>query len=138
MTSMALPESEAFLSILSFSEAFGCFSPINGRHQSLERIMSFSRRTLLAAAASAATASALSAAGAADQSEGASPAAEASTFPSHRPLGRGIGAMPGRVVWSHDPAAVHWTGEGYWWELEHYDEAVVRRMLDRAVAALSG
>lgn len=138
MTSMAPPESEAFLSILSFSEVFGRFSPINGRHQSLERIMSFSRRTLLAAAASAATASALSAAGAADQSGSASPAAEASTFPRHRPLGRGIGAMPGRVVWSHEPAAVHWTGEGYWWELEHYDEAVVRRMLDRAVAALAG
>ena len=43
-------------------------------------------------------------------------------FPQHEPYGTGTGAMPGRVVWTHDPDSVEWDGEGYWWELAHFDE----------------
>ena len=44
-------------------------------------------------------------------------------YPQHEPYGAGIGAMPGRVVWTHDPDSVDWDGEGYWWQLDHFDEA---------------
>ncbi len=30
------------------------------------------------------------------------------SFPQHEPYGKGIGAMPGRVVWSHNPDSVDW------------------------------
>lgn len=36
-----------------------------------------------------------------------------SVFPQHEPYGTGVGAMPGRVVWAHDPDSVDWNGEGY-------------------------
>lgn len=61
-----------------------------------------------------------------------------SVFPQHEAIGRGIGAMPGRVVWARNEKAVDWDGEGYWWELEHFDAKRVRVMLERAVAALAG
>lgn len=61
-----------------------------------------------------------------------------SAFPPHEPLGRGIGAMPGRVAWVRDAAAVAWDGSGYWWQREHFDEAVVRRMVSDGVAATAG
>lgn len=35
-------------------------------------------------------------------------------FPRHEAYGKGIGAMPGRVVWAHDPKSVNWDGRGYW------------------------
>lgn len=59
-------------------------------------------------------------------------------YPQHAPYGRGIGAMPGRVVWAHDPDSVDWDGTGDWWEPGHFDEAVVRRMVDRSIASLGG
>lgn len=34
-------------------------------------------------------------------------------YPQHEPYGTGIGAMPGRVVWSHNPDSVGWDGSGY-------------------------
>ena len=37
-----------------------------------------------------------------------------SAFPPHEPLGRGVGALPGRVAWVRDAAAVTWDGSGYW------------------------
>ena len=46
-------------------------------------------------------------------------------FPEHEPYGTGIGAMPGRVVWAHDPDSVFWDGSGYWWETDHFDEALI-------------
>lgn len=61
-----------------------------------------------------------------------------STFPAHAPLGQARGIMPGRVVWAHDPASVLWDGSGEWWRPENYDEAVVRRMVDAAVASVAG
>ncbi len=59
-------------------------------------------------------------------------------FPQHEPLGRGVGAMPGRVVWAWEPDSVDWDGESYWWRPEHFDEALIRRMVDDSVAALAG
>lgn len=29
-------------------------------------------------------------------------------YPKHKPYGKGIGAKPGRVVWSHNPKSVRW------------------------------
>ena len=33
-------------------------------------------------------------------------------YPQHEPYGTGVGAMPGRVVWAHDPDSVTWDGGG--------------------------
>ncbi len=59
-------------------------------------------------------------------------------FPSHEPYGEGVGAMPGRVVWSYEPSSVDWDGNGYWWEPENFDEGVIRNMVSESVAALGG
>ena len=59
-------------------------------------------------------------------------------FPQHEPYGIGIGAMPGCVVWAHDPDSVEWDGSGYWWETEHFDEAVIVKMVNESIAALAG
>ena len=59
-------------------------------------------------------------------------------FPRHEPYGAGIGAMPGRVTWAHDPACVTWDGTGYWWETDHFDEAAMLAMVNGSVAALAG
>lgn len=61
-----------------------------------------------------------------------------SVFPQHGPLGRGIGAMPGRVAWVRDGAAVAWDGSGYWWQREHFDEEALRHMVADGVAATAG
>ncbi len=57
-------------------------------------------------------------------------------YPYHEPYGTGIGAMPGRVVWSHQPSCVEWDGNGYWWEPAHFDEPVILSMVNESVAAL--
>lgn len=59
-------------------------------------------------------------------------------FPQHEPYGIGVGAMPGRVVWTHDPGAVEWDGEGYWWELDHFDANRVFQMVQAGIAELAG
>ena len=59
-------------------------------------------------------------------------------FPQHEPFGTGVGAMPGRVVWSYDPASVDWDGSGYWWELEHFNETALQRMVRGGIASLAG
>lgn len=59
-------------------------------------------------------------------------------YPWHAPYGRGVGAMPGRVVWVHNPDAVDWDGEDWWWRTDNFDEAVMLRMLNDGVAALGG
>lgn len=58
-------------------------------------------------------------------------------YPLHEPLGEGIGVKPGRVVWSHNPKSVEWDGKGYWWQPEHFDERVIRQMVDESVAKLA-
>lgn len=60
------------------------------------------------------------------------------TFPQHEPMGEGTGAMPGRVVWAHDPTSVSWDGSGYWWELSHFDETAIQKMVDESIAHLGG
>lgn len=59
-------------------------------------------------------------------------------YPQHEPYGIGIGAMPGRVVWAHDRASVEWEGNGYWWELDHFDEARILSMVNDSIASLGG
>lgn len=58
-------------------------------------------------------------------------------YPEHEPYGKGVGAMPGRVIWAHDPASVSWDGNGYWWETEHFDEAVIQSMVNESIASLA-
>lgn len=60
------------------------------------------------------------------------------SYPYHEPYGRGIGAFPGRVVWSYNPASVEWDGNGYWWEISHFDESVILRMVNESIASLGG
>lgn len=59
-------------------------------------------------------------------------------YPQHETYGIGIGAMPGRVVWSHNPDSVEWDGSGYWWETEHFDEAIILEMVNGSIASLGG
>lgn len=59
-------------------------------------------------------------------------------FPQHEPMGTGVGAMPGRVVWAYDPASANWDGSGYWWELSHFDETAIQSMVDESIASLGG
>lgn len=59
-------------------------------------------------------------------------------FPEHEPYGTGIGAMPGRVVWAHNPDSVSWDGRGYWWETDHFDEALILQMVNESIAVLGG
>ena len=59
-------------------------------------------------------------------------------YPQHEPYGTGVGAMPGRVVWAYDPDSVEWDGNGYWWELDHFDESVILNMVNDSIAALGG
>lgn len=59
-------------------------------------------------------------------------------YPRHEPYGTGVGAMPGRVVWAHDPDCVEWDGEGWWWELDHFDGAAIQKMVDGGIASLGG
>ena len=59
-------------------------------------------------------------------------------YPQHEPYGTGIGAMPGRVVWVHDPGCVEWDGSGYWWELSNFDEAAIQDMVNDSIASLGG
>lgn len=59
-------------------------------------------------------------------------------FPQHDPMGTGVGVMPGRVVWAHDPTTVDWDGSGYWWELSHFDEPAIQKLVDESIAQLGG
>ena len=59
-------------------------------------------------------------------------------FPEHEPYGTGVGAMPGRVVWTHNHDSVEWDGNGYWWETDNFDEAAIRQMADESIASLGG
>ena len=59
-------------------------------------------------------------------------------FLEHEPYGTGIGAMPGRGVWAHNPDSVSWDGSGYWWETDHFDEALILQMVNESIASLGG
>lgn len=75
-------------------------------------------------------------------SEAVRPAEEAtqsdSLFPRHEPYGAGVGAMPGRVVWSYGPDSVEWDGSGWWWKVEHFNEPVIQGMVSESIASLGG
>lgn len=59
-------------------------------------------------------------------------------YPRHEPYGTAVGAMPGRVVWTHDPNCVEWDGRGWWWEPSHFDETAMQAMVDHGIACLGG
>ncbi len=59
-------------------------------------------------------------------------------YPQHIPYGTGIGAMPGRVVWAHNPDSVEWNGNGYWWNPVHFDESVMLKMVNDSISSLGG
>lgn len=59
-------------------------------------------------------------------------------YPKHSPYGKGVGAEPGRVVWSYNPESVDWNGKGYWWKPEHFNEAVIKKMFRKSIASLGG
>lgn len=64
--------------------------------------------------------------------------AEGDIFPKHKPYGEAVGAIPGRVVWSHEPDSVEWDGNGYWWQLNNFNETVIQNMVDSSIAKLGG
>lgn len=57
-------------------------------------------------------------------------------YPQHKPYGTGIGAMPGRVVWAHNPDSINWNGDGYWWNPDNFDEMLILEMLNDSIASL--
>jgi len=57
------------------------------------------------------------------------------------PIGIAQGVNPGRVVWIHDPNATDWDGYSspeHWYDDNHTDQAVVDRMISRAIRGLAG
>ena len=66
---------------------------------------------------------------------------------ANAPIGVPRGIHPGRVVWVHDPAATNWLGtnyqgqdigDGFWYQSNHTDQAVVDRMMSAAIRRLAG
>lgn len=63
------------------------------------------------------------------------------------PIGTPRGIHPGRVVWVHDATATNWLGtndaggdigDGYWWQSNHTNQAVVDKMMTAAIRRLAG
>lgn len=57
------------------------------------------------------------------------------------PIGIAQGVHPGRVVWIHDPNATNWDGYSspeHWYDENHTDQAIVGRMISRAIRGLAG
>jgi len=57
------------------------------------------------------------------------------------PIGIAKGVHPGRVVWIHDPNATDWGGyysPEHWYDSNHTDQAVVDKMVSRAIRGLAG
>jgi len=57
------------------------------------------------------------------------------------PLGVAQGLHPGRVVWIHDPNSTDWDGYSspeHWYDDNHTDQAVVDKMVSRAIRGLAG
>ena len=60
---------------------------------------------------------------------------------SNDPIGVAQGVHPGRVVWIHDPNATDWEGYSspeHWYDNNHTDQAVVDKMVSRAIRGLAG
>lgn len=65
-------------------------------------------------------------------------AADSGPFPAHRPIGEGKGIYPGRVVWTRDPKAVVWDGDGFWWRPGNFDPPRVLALINKGVMRLAG
>jgi hypothetical protein len=60
---------------------------------------------------------------------------------ANAPIGVAKGVHPGRVVWIHDPNATDWDGYSspeHWYDNNHTDQAVVDKMISRAIRGLAG
>lgn len=53
------------------------------------------------------------------------------------PLGVPRGVIPGRVTWSHDPAAVTWDGTGSWWADANNNQSAIDGMISRSIRGLT-
>ncbi|MHC4535782.1 MAG: right-handed parallel beta-helix repeat-containing protein [Planctomycetota bacterium] len=61
------------------------------------------------------------------------------TEPPNSPMGVAKGIYPGRVVWTHEPAATSWDGStGHWWDDAHTDQNVVDYMVSKTLQKLTG
>lgn len=58
-------------------------------------------------------------------------------FPQHEPMGTGMGAMPGRVVWVYEPECVDWTS-GVWSRIENFDYDLILSMVRDGITSLAG
>ncbi|MDT8304096.1 MAG: right-handed parallel beta-helix repeat-containing protein [Sedimentisphaerales bacterium] len=59
--------------------------------------------------------------------------------PANSPMGVAKGIYPGRVVWTHEPAATSWDGStGQWWEDASTDQNVVDYMVSKTLRELTG
>jgi hypothetical protein len=67
--------------------------------------------------------------------------AEAAFTPSelpNSPMGVAKGIHPGRVVWTHEPAATSWDGSaGSWWDDNNTDQQVVDYMVSKTIRTLT-
>src|ERR1700722_6945804 len=57
--------------------------------------------------------------------------------PTLSPVGVPRGVVPGRVTWTHDPAAVTCDGTGSWWKDANNNQAVIDRMVSRSIRSLT-
>ena len=59
-------------------------------------------------------------------------------YPYHEPYGHGVGINPGRVSWIHDKKSVTWDGNGYWWNVDNFNEDVILEMVNDSIISLTG
>jgi len=60
------------------------------------------------------------------------------TEPPNSPMGVAKGINPGRVVWTHEPAATSWDGStGAWWDDDNTDQQAVDYMVSKTIQTLT-
>jgi len=58
--------------------------------------------------------------------------------PPNNPMGVAKGIHPGRVVWTHEPAATSWDGQtGSWWDDNNTDQEAVDYMVSKTIQTLT-
>jgi len=58
--------------------------------------------------------------------------------PPNNPMGVAKGIHPGRVVWTHEPAATSWDGQtGAWWDDDSTNQDVVDYMVSKTIQTLT-
>jgi hypothetical protein len=67
-------------------------------------------------------------------------AASTPTDAPNTPIGTARGIYPGRVVWSRDAAAAHWSqaASTHWWDPDQTDQTRVNAMLSEGLRSLTG